>query len=107
MGYEHTASPLAARLALPDRPAALLDLHRHRLLPGPARGVYAALAFPVVSRVFYGVFVWARRALSSHERWFPVRAVILSRLHSPHCRGLLQGEPWAVGPSACLSRISR
>jgi ankyrin repeat protein len=39
-----------------------------------ARGRLSALGVFLCKSVFYGAFVWARRALNSQERRFPARA---------------------------------
>jgi hypothetical protein len=44
------------------------------LRPGPP-GRLSALSVSLCKSVFYGAFVWARRALNSQKRRFPARAV--------------------------------
>jgi hypothetical protein len=75
-GRDAARGPRAAGGAVrPARRWALLDL---RLLFGPSWGARAAFAFSLVNLFCMGLFVWARRALNSPKRWFPIRAVDMS-----------------------------
>ena len=61
-----------------DHPAADSPDGRRRLLlrlSGPAPGCLRALSVFYSKSLFYGVFVWAHRALNSQKRRFPARAV--------------------------------
>ena len=48
--------------------------------PGPP-GRLSAISVFLSKSVFYGVFVWARRALNSQRRRFPARAVVCVEPH--------------------------
>jgi class 3 adenylate cyclase len=50
-----------------------------RYCPGPP-GRLSALSVFLCKSFFYGVFVWARRALNTQKRWFPARAVAVAGL---------------------------
>ena len=59
------------------------------------RGQLSALSVFLCKSVFYGVFVWARRALNSQKWRFPARAVagVAARLRLPDPHGLRAGSP--------------
>jgi hypothetical protein len=64
-----------------DQPWFLDPAHLDNLNPGTKRfcpgppGRLSALSVFLCKSVFYGAFVWARRALNSQKRWFSARAV--------------------------------
>jgi hypothetical protein len=62
-----------------------------------ALGRLSALSVFLCKSVFYGTFVWARRAINSQKRRFPARAVSPPALAGDSLRLLGRGQPWAVG----------
>ena len=62
--------PGATAVAAPS----LVELQLNRTVRA-ARGRLSALRVFLCKSVFYGAFVWARRALNSQKRRFPARAV--------------------------------
>jgi hypothetical protein len=87
-------------------------------LSGPARGVYAAIAFLTVNRFCIGAFVWARRALNSQKwrvlaRAVPRRSSVSSQTTGPRrqrcrpCRAWWTSAATSTEPRGAALRSAR
>jgi hypothetical protein len=104
-GCEPRSEP---RFPLPPRNFFPIAMGFLRRVPVRAtQGRLSALSVLLFKSVFYGAFVWARRALNSQKRRFPARAVHRRCAHAPSALAGAAPLPSRRAPRRASSRSAR